>query len=67
MATADCEIDGLAPGTNLAPRFQALEGGRWEMRLAQPLSDKKKAKLIVSVKDQQGNESRIERSFTVAP
>jgi hypothetical protein len=65
--TADCEIDGLAPRTNLAQRFQALEDGRWEMRLAQPLSDKNKAKLIVSVKDQQGNENRIERSFSVAP
>jgi hypothetical protein len=63
--TADCEIDGAAAGTNLADRFKSLGDGRWELTLQRPLAALPKATLTVSVKDRQGNENRIVRSFSV--
>jgi hypothetical protein len=66
QVSADFPVDGVPAGTNLAPRFQALADGRWELRLARPLAELPKGKLTVSVKDRQGNVSRIERTFSVA-
>lgn len=63
---ADFAVDGLAPGTNLAAKFAALEGSRWELKLAQPIALLPRGKLTVSIKDGQGNRSRIERTFSVA-
>lgn len=62
---ADFEIDGVAAGTNLTDRFQALPDSRWQMKLKRPVTALKQGTLAVSVRDRQGNVSRIERSFSV--
>jgi hypothetical protein len=63
--TADFAVDGVAPGENLAGRFKATARGVWELRLATPLTGLPRGKLTVSVRDRQGNRSRIERTFSV--
>ena len=64
--TADFEIEGVAAGANLAARFQQVSQGVWELKLAQSIGSLEQGKLTVSVKDRQGNTSRIERTFSVA-
>lgn len=51
----------------VAKRFEALPDNRWELRLAKPISELPKGKLAVSVKDMQGNVTRVERTFSLAP
>jgi hypothetical protein len=63
--TADVAIDGAAPGTNLAPKFEEKTQGVWELKLSKPIEALPAGKLIVEVKDRQGNTSRIERRFSV--
>ncbi|HEX7899037.1 MAG TPA: FecR domain-containing protein [Planctomycetota bacterium] len=53
--TADVELDGVAAGDNLASRFKPLSPGVSEMKLS------KAARLTVTVKDKQGNATRLER------
>jgi mono/diheme cytochrome c family protein len=65
--TADFPLNGTAPGENLARKFQPLSQGVWELKLAAPLQKPGSGKLIVSVKDRQGNLSRIERTFSIGP
>jgi hypothetical protein len=64
-AIADFAIDGTKPGANLAKKFTALPGNRWELRLQRPVADLPRGKLTVSVKDKQGNVTQIERTFSV--
>jgi hypothetical protein len=65
--SADFEVDGIKPGENLAKKFKPLEGQRWEMKLNTPLTELRNAKLTVTVKDRQGNVSRMERTFSIVP
>jgi hypothetical protein len=62
---ADFPLDGSAPGRNLASKFKAKTPGVWEWALTRPLTDLPKGKLTVSVKDREGNLTRIERTFFV--
>ncbi len=62
---ADFAIDGPAAGTNLAPRFQSVAQGVWELPLAAPIGPLERGTLTVSIKDRQGNTSRIVRTFAV--
>jgi hypothetical protein len=62
---ADFPVDGAVAGNSLASKFQKKAQGVWELILDKPITALKKAKLTVSVKDKQGNESRIERAFSV--
>ncbi len=62
---ADFEVEGAAAGTNLASRFKLKSPGVWELKLARPLARVAKGTLDVSVKDRQGNLTRIERTFSV--
>lgn len=62
---ADCPIDGMAAGANLAPRFQSVAQGVWEWQLARAITDLPTSKLTVAIKDRQGNVTRIERTFRV--
>ena len=64
---ASFPIDGVAAGENLAKKFKALPDNRWELRLAKPITDLSRGKITVSVKDVQGNVTRVERTFSVAP
>jgi hypothetical protein len=63
--TADFALDGSAAGRNLASKFTALPDHRWELKLAQPLARLPRGKLVVSIKDRQGNVSTVERTFSV--
>ncbi len=63
--TADFPINGIAPGENLASHFKPQSQGVWELKLAQSPAPLARAQLTVSVKDKQGNLTRIERSFSV--
>lgn len=62
---ADVAINGHPPGTELAEHFQPTHAGVWEWRLGKPADQVADAKLTVSVKDQQGNWTRVERTFSV--
>jgi hypothetical protein len=63
--TTDFAVDGIAAGDNLASKFKPTTSGVWELKLVQPLVDLPRGKLTVSVKDRQGNLSKIERTFSV--
>jgi hypothetical protein len=63
--TADCEIGGIKPGENLASQFERIDSGVFDWKLKQTLPAIARASLTVSVKDRQGNISRIERTFSV--
>jgi hypothetical protein len=63
---ADFPVDGVPAGENLAAKFKPLTMGVWELKLAKPVADLTKGKLIVLVKDKQGNVSKIERTFSVS-
>ncbi len=65
QVVADFPLDGKAAGQNLAPGFKEKAPGVWEWALARPLTDLRRGKLTVSVKDRQGNVTRIERTLSV--
>jgi len=62
---ADVELDGVPAGENLATKFRLRGQGVWEIKLRKPVTRLARGRLTVSVKDRQGNESRIERLFSV--
>jgi hypothetical protein len=62
---ADFAIDGVAAGEELATKFKKLSDSRWEWQLGQPIADLQSGTLTVSVRDRQGNVTRIERKFSV--
>lgn len=64
---ADFPVDGVPAGENLSTKFKALPDNRWELTLARPITDLPRGKLSVSIKDRQGNVTRIERSFSIRP
>ena len=64
--TADFPLDGTPAGRNLAAKFQPLPESRWELKLPQPLASLLTGRLTVSVKDRQGNVTRIVRRFSVS-
>ena len=65
MATFHVVIDGVAAGEDLASKFRPTSPGVWELKLSQPIARLAKSKIEVSVKDRQGNVTRIERTFSV--
>jgi hypothetical protein len=67
QVVANFAIDGMKAGENLAPEFKAKTQGVWELSLARPITELSRGKLTVSVKDRQGNITRIERTLSVGP
>jgi hypothetical protein len=63
--TADFAVNGAKPGTELASSFRPKSPGVWELKLDAPVAALARGTLTVSVKDRQGNTSRIERRFSV--
>ena len=63
--TADFAIAGAPPGENLAKKFKAKADGVWELPLQTPLAGLAKGKLTVSIKDKEGNITKVERTFSV--
>ncbi len=62
---ADFPAVGVKAGQNLASKFRPVSQGVWELVLEQPIPKLESGRLTVSVKDRQGNQSRLERSFSV--
>jgi hypothetical protein len=65
QVVADFAVDGVAAGENLAKRFKPKADGVWELQVKTSPISPGKGKLTVSIKDRQGNTSRIERTFSV--
>jgi hypothetical protein len=65
IVLADFELNGKRTTQNLAPQFTDLGDGRWELRLDPPLTNLKDARIAVSIRDQEGNTTSIERTFSV--
>jgi hypothetical protein len=63
--TASFPVNGVAAGENLAGKFVARADGVQELKLDKPIDSLAEATLVVSVKDRQGNATRIERVFSV--
>jgi hypothetical protein len=64
---ADFPVDGVAAGQNLAAKFRRKTEGVWEFQLARPITELADGKLTVSIRDEEGNVNRIERTFSVTP
>jgi hypothetical protein len=62
---ADFAVDGVPAGADLAGRFRPRGQGVWELCLKKPLTELKRGTLTVSVKDRQGNVSKVVRTFRV--
>ncbi len=60
---ADFPVNSIPAKQNLATKFQSAGQGIWQLQLAAPLRIARGV-LTVSVKDRQGNITRIERSFS---
>ena len=65
--TADFAVNGVAAGENLGRHFKPTAPGVWVLKLAQPVAELPNGTLTVSVKDKQGNITRLERTFSVGP
>jgi hypothetical protein len=65
QAVADFPVDDVPAGENLASRFEPVAPGAWETRLVKPITELPRGQLTVSVKDREGNLTRIERTFQV--
>jgi hypothetical protein len=62
---ADFAIDGVAAGKDLTAFFKQKSPGVWEWKLATAIKELPRGKIEVSIADNQGNVTRIERVFTV--
>jgi len=65
QVVADFAIDGVAAGENLAKKFRPLTYGVWELKLASAITELRRGRLNITVKDRQGNVSRVERTISV--
>ena len=67
--TSTAEINGHLPGENLAPHFKQTAKGVWELPFKKPLPyiAIKAARWTVSIRDKQGNETRLIRMLEVPP
>lgn len=65
QVTADFKVNGTEPGKNLVSQFQAIGDGIWELKLTEAVTSLRRGQVSVSIKDRQGNTSRIERSFSI--
>jgi hypothetical protein len=62
---ASFAVNGQPAGANLAAQFREIDPGVWELKLAAPLAELRSATIDVSVRDVQGNLTRIERRFSI--
>jgi hypothetical protein len=62
---ADFAIGRHRPGRELRGALVPVDDGVWRLRLETPLVVLERGRLIASVRDRQGNLTRIERTFSV--
>lgn len=60
---ADFPIDGAAAGENLAKHFKETSPGSWQFEFSAPIDVRRTSKLTLRVKDKQGNQTEIVRTF----
>jgi hypothetical protein len=63
--TADIPIAGRAAGVELADLALPVADGIWEIPLSPPLQQLANRHVFASIRDQQGNITRIARAFSV--
>jgi hypothetical protein len=63
---ADFDLDGVKAGENLAAKLTPTSQGAWELKLKTPVVELAAGRLTVSVKDREGNTTRIERTFSIS-
>lgn len=63
---ADFAIGDTPAGENLAKHFEPVARGIWEWKLKESWTSRKPSTISVSIKDRQGNISKIERFFSVS-
>src|SRR5215469_3311618 len=61
--SADVALDGLPAGENLAPKFKPNGQGVWQLSLAKSASGIAHGQLHVSIEDNAGNISSLDRRF----
>ncbi len=61
---ADFEVEGRAPGSELADLLQETAPGVWTLALSEPLPRFAEAQLEAEVRDQQGNITRVAVDFS---
>ena len=61
--SADFPVNGIPAKQNLAAKFQSAGPGIWQLPLSAPLRIPR-GTITVSIKDRQGNVTRIERTFS---
>jgi hypothetical protein len=64
--TADFQIDDIPAGENLVSRFREKSQGVWELRLKEPITRLATGNLFVSIRDREGNVTRLERTISVS-
>jgi hypothetical protein len=62
---ADFAIGRHRPGAELRGALVPVDDGVWRLRLEKPLASTERRRLTASVRDRQGNLTRIERTFSV--
>ncbi|MEK6205185.1 MAG: hypothetical protein N2B02_06090, partial [Amylibacter sp.] len=62
---ANFEIESKPAGENISFLFKTNTDQVWQLKLSEPIKQLKAGKITVSVKDHQGNISKIVRSFVV--
>jgi hypothetical protein len=63
--TANVAVNGRPAAENLAPLFKSASPGVWRLPLKEPWTKLGDTQLTATVRDRQGNTSRIERVFRV--
>jgi len=63
--TADFTVNRTPAGEDLGSQFQPIGAGVFELKLNQPVTSPGERSISVSIKDRQGNTTRIDRTFSV--
>ena len=63
--TTDFSVNGTPAGKNVASLFQPVNEEVYELKLKQPITSPGERTISVSIKDNQGNTTRIDRTFSV--
>ena len=65
VVKASFTIDGVAANENLASQFERVDEGVYELKLKSKIESLANGSIFVSVNDQQGNTTTIDRSFSI--
>ena len=63
----DFDLAGRKAGENHAPLIKSKAQGVHELRLAKPIKKLRKGRIVVAIRDRQGNQTKIDRVFSIEP